>query len=271
MPIFVEAVPDVTDRVRQVILGPLVMPGQPGDTGSTDRWYVHTFDGWDDLPEAKGGLSDRPLGHGGFTPARTLRQSITATLHCWYIATDQASLQLGRQLLKSAGAEGMIRCTVLREGESRYRDVQVIRADITDDRATKRLRAAVDMEAADPRLFGPEQTIANTAAYTFLQLDNAAGTAPGSLRVVVVPQAAVSRIVLTDQATGAALTLTQSIPAGTRVEFLPAQGVALVGGLFAAGITGSWPTLPPGVAKTIAVDAGGPVLAVTAHFSPAWW
>lgn len=273
MPIIVDGATLVpAGDLRQVTLGGVVFFGSR-TYDRRDRWVVEKFPDWDDQPDAKGGPVERALDHGSFAPASSLRASLVATMHVWYRATTQARLQAARQQIKAIGATaGVVRVVVEREGEKRWRDGQIARIDIADDRAEMWLKAAIDFVFPDPRLYGLADPVSKAGVFPWVALDNTLGTAPSVPYVLAVPATAVSRLRLY-QGSGEYLTYQPSspIPAGARVEFLCDEGVVLQNGVFASGVSGSWPSVAPGASVDVGVDAGVSSVTMTVRFHPAWW
>ena len=273
MPIIVDGTTLVpAGELRQVTVAGMVFLGQYVPDWR-DRWVVEKFPDWDDQPDAQGGPVERALSHGSFAPAYSLRSSLVATMHVWYRATTQAKLQAARRQLKAVGATaGVVRVVMEREGETRWRDGQIKRIDLTDDRARMMVRAAIDFVFPDPRLYGVTAPESKSGVFPWIALDNTLGSAPSVPRVTVVPAAQVSRIRLY-QGSGAYLQVQPDvpIPAGASVEFLADEGVVLVGGVFASGVSGSWPTVAAGASIDVGADADGVAVDMTVDFSPAWW
>lgn len=174
--------------------------------------------------------------------------------------------------LKSGATAGVVRVVMEREGETRRRDGQIKRIDVTDDRARMLLRGTIDFVFPDPRLYGLADPVSKAGVFPWVALDNTLGTAPSVPYVLAVPATAVSRLRLY-QGSGAYLTYQPSspIPAGARVEFLCDEGVVLQNGVFASGVSGSWPSVAPGASVDVGVDAGVSSVTMTVRFHPAWW
>lgn len=266
--------------------------GRSLDEGVATGWFFSDLLDWDGLTEVKGGLRDRPIAHGSFSPGPALRQYAAPSFVATYMGATGADAAVAARKFTGAlsGLDSLRMEFQDDDGLALWRRVRVKRAVPIEHRGGNRIRRfEVYVEAADPLLYGAEVSgttgvptpgvgiadplrdpVAEGAPGNLgrVELLNS-GTAPTSVRIAV--QGGLSDGVQVQVVeTGEVLRLERLIPDGSRVEFDSRTGRVSIDGQ--SDVTGfltvdQWSQVPAESARTfqftpLGVLSGTPTMRV---------
>lgn len=197
------------------------------------------LEGWWGLPDARGDGDAIPGGHGRFRRGSMLRSSRVLTLVGHIYAADNLELVAVRDRLETELAAGAGAMRVATPAGIWERWVEIDTLKIEPDRGRRWTQFTVDMIAPDPRRYGPWQTLGpvglpvREGGLTFprpfpwsfgtgdtgevLAVPNGGAIAVNP--IIRVTGGGMSRLLVTDIATGDQLLLERTIPIGVEVRF----------------------------------------------------
>lgn len=123
-----------------------------GINAVNDGWYFTELNGWDDLPDSKSDVEERPDSHGAFGQGEILRAAKVPEVRGFYVGSSSADVQAKRKMLKEIIAQDSFRVTVTDDLESAWATVSTGSADI-DRGAHSVFEFAIDFVQVDPRTY----------------------------------------------------------------------------------------------------------------------
>jgi hypothetical protein len=113
--------------------------------------------GWDDVPNSKSEVRERPQADGAFGIEVDWRESLMFSAEGWYSGADRLDARAARRALRGSLSLGKSVQVALDDADGRFRRYASIRGvSIPDSGASPVFTFAIDMVATDPRMYGDD-------------------------------------------------------------------------------------------------------------------